>query len=160
KPVPEGTREEPGFHPASWGDCPGLTRRRPAGKCATPGSHHCSTGGGHESAMSEREPILDEVDVRAVVRLLGEAAGSGQQVVARRRRLMRGGGALPEAEGGLWPAPGVKDRRPICCALLHGGLNERQLAAWAESTQTVDPPLPEHDACEEIARNRYHATRT
>jgi DNA-binding CsgD family transcriptional regulator len=67
---------------------------------------------------------------------------------------------LVDAHGWLWSVTRVKDHRPICCALMHGGLDERQLTAWADSTQTIDPPLPEHDACEEIARNQYHATRT
>jgi DNA-binding CsgD family transcriptional regulator len=110
--------------------------------------------------MSEQKASLSEKDVRAIVRLLGEVAGSNDDLVVRKRRLMTNLAGLVGADGWLWSVTRVRDHRPICCALLHGGLSERQLTAWAESTQTIDPPLPEHSSCEEIARNQYHATRT
>jgi DNA-binding CsgD family transcriptional regulator len=109
---------------------------------------------------SERETTLVESDVRSIVRLLGDVAGSREQPVLRKRQLISGLSRLVGADGWLWSVTRGRDHRPICCALVHGGLDTRQLTAWAESTQTVDPPLPEHEACEEIARNQYHATRT
>jgi DNA-binding CsgD family transcriptional regulator len=110
--------------------------------------------------MDEGDLAIDEGDVRAVVRLLGAVAGSPDDVAARKRQLMTGLAELVGADGWLWSVTRVRDHRPICCALLHGGLNEKQLVAWAESSQAVDPALPEHPACEEISRMQYHATRT
>jgi DNA-binding CsgD family transcriptional regulator len=110
--------------------------------------------------MPEGKVILSEKDVRAIVRLLGEVVGSTDEPIVRKKHLMTGLATLVGADGWLWSVTRVRDHRPICCALLHGGLTDKQLTAWAESTQTIDPPLPEHKECEEIARNQYHATRT
>ena len=110
--------------------------------------------------MPERKVVLKEKDIRAVVRLLGEVAGSTEDPVVRKKQLMTGLAKLVGADGWLWSVTRVRDHRPICCALLHGGLDDRQLTAWAESSQRLDPPLPEHKTCEEIARQQLHATRT
>lgn len=109
--------------------------------------------------MPQREPKLRESDVRAVVRLLGEVAGSREEPMIRKRQLMTGLARLVGADGWLWSTTRAKDGIPVCCALVHGGLTDEQLVAWAESTQ-VTPTLPGNRACLEIATNQYHATRT
>jgi DNA-binding CsgD family transcriptional regulator len=103
---------------------------------------------------------LRESDVRAIVRLIGNAAGSTADVLVRKQELMTGLAELVGADGWLWSVTRVRDDTPVCCGLLHGGLTVPQLAAWAESTQITDPELPEHPACYEISMNQYHATRT
>lgn len=110
--------------------------------------------------METLGPMLHENKVRSIVRLLGEVAGSYDDHAARKRQLMSGLSRLVEADGWLWSVTRVRDERPVCCALLHGGLTDEQLTAWAESSQATDPPLPEHRACLEISQQQYHATRT
>jgi DNA-binding CsgD family transcriptional regulator len=103
---------------------------------------------------------LSEPDVRAVVRLIGKAAGSTADVLVRKQELMTGLAGLVGADGWLWSVTRVQDGVPVCCGLLHGGLTSKQLTAWAESTQITDPELPEHPGCREICSSLRHATRT
>jgi DNA-binding CsgD family transcriptional regulator len=103
---------------------------------------------------------LSEVDVRAMVRLIGQAAGSTADLLVRKQQLMTGLAALVRAGGWLWSVTRVQDGVPVCCGLLHGGLTDQQLTAWAESSQVTDPCLPEHHECVAISRDQYHATRT
>ena len=92
--------------------------------------------------MGSNGDRLEEADVRAVVRLLGDVAGSDADHAGRKRQLMSGLAGLVGADGWLWSVTRVKDHRPVCCAPTHGGLDERQLTAWAESSQVADPKLP------------------
>jgi DNA-binding CsgD family transcriptional regulator len=103
---------------------------------------------------------LSEPDVRAIVRLIGKAAASTEEIIVRKQELMAGLAELVGADGWLWSVTRLRGKSPVCCGLLHGGLTTQQLTAWAESSQITDPALPEHPACTEICANQYHATRT
>lgn len=95
-----------------------------------------------------------------MVRLVGEVVVADGDLAAKRRYLMDGLSRLVKADGWLWSVTRVLNQIPVCCSLLHSGLSDSQLTAWAESTQVTDPPLPEHDACYEIATAQQHATCT
>jgi DNA-binding CsgD family transcriptional regulator len=110
--------------------------------------------------MSTAEQYLAEADVRAMVRLIGEAAGSTADVLIRKRDLMTGLAKLVGADGWLWSVTRVRNKSPVCCGLLHGGLTQLQLTAWAESSQIIEPALPEHPACCKISMGQHHKTRT
>jgi len=110
--------------------------------------------------MRKTDDHLSEPDVRAIVRLIGKAAGSTADVLSRKQELMTGLAALVGADGWLWSVTRVQDGTPVCCGLLHGGLTSQQLTAWAESSQVTEPALLEHPACLEISTKQLHATRS
>lgn len=110
----------------------------------------------------EQEVALGEADVRAVVRLLGEVAILEGGATAKRQRLMAGLAELVGADGWLWTISRVDVERdtPMSVGLLHGGLTDRQVAAWAESSQEQITPLPEHRPLTELVVRGEHFTRT
>lgn len=106
--------------------------------------------------------ILGERDVRAVVRLLGEVAITNGGPAAKRRRLMEGLSGLIGADGWVWTLNQVdlEHEIPISVNLLHGGLADRQVAAWAESSQEHVVPLPENAPLTELVLAGRHFTRS
>jgi DNA-binding CsgD family transcriptional regulator len=110
----------------------------------------------------DEEVALDETDVRAVVRLLGEVAILEGGMTAKRQRLMNGLAELVGADGWLWTMSrvDVEQETPMSVGLIHGGLNDRQIAAWAESSQEQIVPLPEHRPLTELVVRGEHFTRT
>lgn len=115
-----------------------------------------------QSAPAERGETLDEREVRAIVRLLGEVAGMDGDQVVKRRRLMDGLAALVGAGGWLWTMTRVlvDQATPISVGLIHGGLTDQQIAAWVESSQQTSPALPEHEPLTALAQTGRHFTRT
>lgn len=110
--------------------------------------------------MATAKDHLSESDVRAIVRLIGKAAGSVSDLLVRKQGLLSGLARLVTADGWLWSVTRVQNNVPVCCGLLHGGLTPMQLTAWAESSQVTDPQLPETPGCLEISRQQVHATRS
>lgn len=106
--------------------------------------------------------ILGEADVRAMVRLLGEVAVVEGDAAAKRRRLMEDLCELAEGDGWVWTINqvDVEHEIPISVGLLHGGLSEQQVAAWAESSQENVVPLPENAPLTELVLAGKHFTRT
>lgn len=111
--------------------------------------------------MTDRTDTLDLDSVRQMVRLLGDIAGSNADAVARRRALMDGLVELVDADGWLWTMTHVDDaeRTPVSMGVIHGGLSDEQFAAWLESSQANDPPLPENDALFALCAAGEHFTR-
>ena len=108
--------------------------------------------------MDSEGVILGERDVRAMVRLLGEVAVIEGGSAAKRRRLMEGLNEFAEADGWVWTLNQVDVERkiPISVSLLHGGLSDRQVAAWAESSQENVVPLPENAPGTKVAPAEKH----
>jgi len=79
--------------------------------------------------MPPKRDSLPESDVRAIVRLLGQLAGSLADILTRKKQLMIGLARLVHADGWLWSVTRVKNGVPVCCGLLHEGLTKPQLAA-------------------------------
>jgi hypothetical protein len=91
-------------------------------------------------AMFDEASFLEERDVRAITRLIGEVAGADEDLGVRKRQLMVGLARLVGAHRWHWSVTYVKDHRPKCRASMHGGLDERQLTAWADATRTNGDP--------------------
>ena len=106
--------------------------------------------------------VLTETDVRAMVRLLGDIIGLDADATVKRRRLMDGLANLVGADGWLWTLTRVlaAERTPVSVGVIHGGLTDEQFAAWVESSQVTDPPLPEHEPLTALSAAGRHFTRT
>jgi DNA-binding CsgD family transcriptional regulator len=117
---------------------------------------------GQDHGVPERAGALNETDVRAIVRLLGDVAGMDADQVAKRRRFMDGLAALVGADGWLWTMSRVlvDQNTPVSVGVIHGGLTDEQLAAWVESSQQTSPALPEHEPLTALAKTGRHFTRT
>ena len=52
------------------------------------------------------------------------------------------------------------DNTPVSVGVIHGGLTDEQFAAWIESSQKTDPPLPENAPLTDLCVAGRHFTRT
>jgi DNA-binding CsgD family transcriptional regulator len=109
----------------------------------------------------ERGLAIEESDVRSVVRLLGRIAGMNASQVERKRHLMDGLCRLVGADAWLWSVTRVlhEQSRPVSVGLLHGGLDDRQIAGWLEASQSDCPPPEDAPLSAETLRG-VHFTRT
>lgn len=80
------------------------------------------------AGMESVPPALDDQDVRAIVRLLGEVATSPEDLGARKRRLMEGLCGLTGADSWAWSLGcGLKaGRQPTYLSMCHGGFDEER----------------------------------
>lgn len=105
---------------------------------------------------------IDEADVRAIVRLLGEVAILDGGLAAKKSALMAGLQKLTGADGWLWSMTRLdfSTGTPICVGLMHDGLSDEQLAGWLVASQTPSCPPPEDAPMFELTRAGKHFTRT
>ncbi len=108
--------------------------------------------------FEEEDAALGEREVRAIVRLLGAIAEGGEDVAARKRRLMSGIAELVEADAWLWAVSRYADKNgpPMCVSFLQGGFDDRQVGLIMEATQDPQAPAPDTEAwMREIARGTH-----
>lgn len=105
---------------------------------------------------------LNEADVRALVRLLGDVASARGSLVDKRWMLMRGLCDLIGADCWMWGlAPAfASEARPSFTSLSHGGFDESRLPKLllaVEHPETWRIPAP---FTRELASKRVHLTRS
>ncbi len=108
--------------------------------------------------------MIREGDVRAIVRLLGDVAVMGEDVPAKKRRLMGGLAELVDADAWIWVVSryaGPKDP-PMCVSFMQEGFDEKCVGMIMESSQDQEnlPPDNEPLMREIIAAGGKHITRT
>lgn len=82
---------------------------------------------------------VSEADARAMVRLVGEAAGLEQGVPERKRYLMRGLCRLIDAEVWFWScALASENGAPMTLGFLHDGFSEAELSAFVAANTHPD----------------------
>eukprot|EP00913_Durusdinium_trenchii_P005974 g5586.t1 len=108
--------------------------------------------------------MISEEDVRAIVRLLGEAAAMGSDVHAKKRRIMSGLAELVDADAWIWVVSryaGPKDP-PMCVSFAQDGFDDRGVGLIMEASQDTNnlPPDSEPLIREIIESDGNHITRT
>lgn len=82
---------------------------------------------------------VSEQDARAMVRLVGEAAGLEQDVPSRKRHLMKGLCELIDADVWMWScARATEDGAPMTLGFLHEGFTEDGLSAFIAANTHPD----------------------
>lgn len=113
-----------------------------------------------ENASCSRT-VLEEVDVRAMVRLLGEVAALPGDHLAKKRFLMGGLCDLIGADSWGWTfvydfSPGEV---PKYAAFLHGGFTEEKFAKFLEATEHPDVAALNAAMTREYEQKHIHLTR-
>lgn len=90
------------------------------------------------SEDSAHGPVSEE-DARAMVRLVGEAAGLEQGVAERKRLLMKGLCELIDADVWMWScARASEDGAPMTMGFIHEGFTQEQLSAFIAANTHED----------------------
>ena len=85
------------------------------------------------------EGPVSEADARAMVRLVGEAAGLEQDVPSRKRHLMKGLCELIDADVWMWScARSTADGAPMTMGFIHEGFSKEQLSAFIAANTHKD----------------------
>lgn len=108
-----------------------------------------------------KSPVLEESDVRAVVRLLAAVNGTSGDHLAKKRELMTGLASLVGADRWAWgmAAQMAPDKPSVHLSLVHGGFDEQLYARFTIAYQ--HPGMAEFHApfAEELAVRQSHLTR-
>lgn len=104
---------------------------------------------------------LNEADVRAIVRLLGEVATSREDVAARKRRLMDGLCQLAGADSWAWSLGcGLEaGRQPTYLSMAHGGFDEERFARLICAAGHPDMARQSAFLLGEMQKRKSHLTR-
>lgn len=82
------------------------------------------------------EATLDISDVRAMVRLVGEAASGGASLLNARRHLMEGLRKLIDADCWVWSLGYLEmDKAPVYVSLQHEGFDEDRFAQFLQAVE-------------------------
>ena len=115
--------------------------------------------------MRDHDVMLEEADVRAMVRLVGDVAGLDTGHSVKKRVLMDGLSRLVGADCWIWVVGRQADRAnevPSPISVMHGGLTPEQVAIFADSYSDPSPdrlPAETLPVMAELRRGR-HFTRT
>lgn len=112
-------------------------------------------------APSTDDLVLDEVDVRAVVRLLGDVIVSRQDLAGIKRQLMAGICALINADAWTWSLgcraePG---EQPVYLGIAYGGFDEARYARLLLAAAHPDMAWTSEKLLTEMRRRNGHITR-
>lgn len=112
------------------------------------------------STVSPASP-LDEADVRAIVRLLGDVATSREDIAVRKRLLMDGLCLLTGADSWGWSLGcGLEaGRQPTYLAMAHGGLDEERFAKLICAAGHPDMARQSAFLIGEMQDRKSHVTR-
>ena len=111
--------------------------------------------------MSTEDLTLAETDVRAIVRLLGEAVATRADLRETRRMLMDGLCAIIEATSWVWcMAEHDPDKPPSFIGFEHGGWDEERFALYIKAMNHPDMEAVTRDASAEFQEKGIHLTRT
>jgi len=112
--------------------------------------------------MRNRQALaLEEPDVRAVVRLLGEVSSTPGDHPEKKRQLMEGLCQLIDADSLFWGL-GVQaslEEAPVYLGLLAGGFNDETYAAFFQAAAHPEMVPIQARFADEIARRKTHLTR-
>jgi DNA-binding CsgD family transcriptional regulator len=105
--------------------------------------------------------LIDEKDVRAMVRLLGEVAANQGDHAAKKRHLMEGLALLIKADMWVWGMctrlePG---KQPVHVTVHMGGFATRQLGKFMTAVEHPDMAALTSDFARELGEKRIHLTR-
>ncbi|MFK8253855.1 helix-turn-helix transcriptional regulator [Ancylobacter terrae] len=119
------------------------------------------TSAGVTSAPSDDDLVLDEADVRAVVRLLGDVIVSRQDLAGVKRQLMTGICALINADAWTWSLgcraePG---QQPVYLGIAYGGFDEARYARLLLAASHPDMAWTSEKLLTEMRRRNAHVTR-
>lgn len=111
--------------------------------------------------MPSTESVLAEKDVRALVRLLGDVAGSRRDVNGMKRMLMDGLSVLIRADSWLWclgceMEPG---QQPAYLSMSHGGFDEARYAHMLSAASHPGMAEISISLLTEMRRKQSHVTR-
>jgi len=111
--------------------------------------------------MNSLQSPLNEADVRAIVRLLGEVATSQEDVAARKRRLMDGLCQLTGADSWAWSLGcGLEaGRQPTYLSMAHGGFDEERFARLICAAGHPDMARQSAFLLGEMQKRKSHLTR-
>ncbi len=104
---------------------------------------------------------LEEEDVRAVIRLMGEVASSEGDHTAKKRQLMEGLCRIIDADAWVWglghhTQPG---QTPAFVGMLHGGFTDETYAALTRAYEHPGMAAPQSKFAAEVADRKTHLTR-
>lgn len=104
---------------------------------------------------------LEEADVRAAVRLVGEVAGMTASLVQRRRTLLSKLTELVDGDAWVWTtSTGFEPAQtPMTVGIIYGGFTEREFGTLLEASQDTDCPMPENPPMIEALASWQHVTR-
>ncbi len=100
------------------------------------------------------QETLRKDDVRALVRLLGEVAEIDARPAVRKKHLMEGLCVLVDADVWFWNVVRLESNGAFGgVEVLHGGLDERQIALYFESNYNGKDSYPEVENLLQLMRN-------
>lgn len=109
------------------------------------------------------DPIeLSEKDVRRMIRLIGDVAGSTAGMEARKSHLMAGLAEMVAADDWVWavsPQSSMKDD-PVFTSFTHGGFDPQRLGYLMMAIEHPDLPRLNRRMNEELGARGTHLTRT
>ncbi len=110
---------------------------------------------------SPPQDALNEADVRAVVRLLGDVATSREDLAVRKRRLMDGLCDLTQADSWAWSLGcGLEaGKQPTYLAMVHGGFDEERFAKLICAAGHPDMARQSAFLIGEMQERKSHITR-
>lgn len=111
--------------------------------------------------MDASAPALDDADVRAIVRLLGDVATSREDLDARKRRLMDGLCELAGADSWAWSLGcGLESgMQPTYLSMAHGGFDEERFARLICAAGHPDMARQSAFLLAEMQARKTHLTR-
>ena len=117
-----------------------------------------------DAPPSDAEPlVLDEAEVRRVVRLLADALAPDDGRAAKVGRLMDGLAAMTGADGWFWLRSRVKagGGSPVNIDFLYGGdVDSAKMGAWADRSMEIHGVPPEHGPMRARLAEGRHFTMT
>ncbi|MDF1860219.1 MAG: helix-turn-helix transcriptional regulator [Verrucomicrobiales bacterium] len=105
---------------------------------------------------------LEDSDVRALVRLVADAAVFGTDHAEKKRFVMEGLCEMIHADSWVWALmcqPG-NGQPQVYVNLLHGGFDEQGFASFLEAVEHPDMSWVAQSFFEELERKKTHITRT
>lgn len=111
---------------------------------------------------TKRTNLIEESDVRAMVRLLGEVAALAGGHNEKKRFLMEGLCELIRGDAWAWTLGTGMDKsdgKQIYCGVLHGGFDPDRFARLLEAIDHPDMPKATGAFWEEVFENGKHLTR-
>ncbi len=108
--------------------------------------------------------MVSEESVRTIVRLLGDVAGVGSDVHAKKRRFMSGLAEMVDADAWAWVVGSVSDpeQPPVYLNFMQDGFDDQGVGIIMESSQDLENRSPESEPLmrEIIESGGNHITRT
>lgn len=114
------------------------------------------------STATNDGPMVPEIEVRKIVRLLGTVAGLHGALSAKRRKLMAGLAVIVEADAWSWiiSRASMENNNPAVGSFQYGGLTEEQFVRSVRVMQDRQNPPVEYKELNRLRLTRKRFTRT